>query len=124
MNNTPPSEKLAALEKQANIWFTSVRLDGRPHMTPVWFVYLDGKIFIGIDPASVKSRNIQHNPGVVLALEDGSHPLICEGAARILTSPLSAPLLEAFLKKYEWDLTTEAQYHQVIEVTPLKWLSW
>jgi hypothetical protein len=82
MPNLPPAEKAPALEKQANIWFTSVRPDGRPHMVPIWFVYHDEKIFIGIDPASVKSRNIQHNPQVVMALEDGTHPLICEGLPR------------------------------------------
>lgn len=124
MSIIPPTDKTSALEQQANIWFTSVRPDGRPHMTPVWFVYLEGKFYVGIDPASVKSRNIGRNPGVVLALEDGSHPLICEGIARIITPPLSEPLLGAFMKKYEWDMTSEAQYHQVVEITPQKWLSW
>jgi hypothetical protein len=72
----------------------------------------------------VKSRNIKHNPKVVLALEDGSHPLICEGAAQVLQPPYQEGLLNAFVAKYDWDLTVEEQFHQVVEVTPLKWLSW
>jgi F420H(2)-dependent biliverdin reductase len=124
MPNLPPAEKVPALEKQANIWFTSVRPDGRPHMVPIWFVYHDEKIFIGIDPASVKSRNIRHNPRVVMALEDGTHPLICEGTAQIVSPPLPELLLAAFMSKYEWNITTEAQFHQVVEITPHKWLSW
>jgi F420H(2)-dependent biliverdin reductase len=124
MPTQPPTEKVPDLLQQANIWFSSVRPDGRPHMVPVWFVYHEERIYIGIDPASVKSRNIRDNPGVVLALEDGSHPLICEGAARIVNPPLPELLLAAFMKKYEWDLTSEAQFHQVVEVTPKKWLSW
>ena len=120
----PPAEKTSLLVKKANIWFVSVRPDGRPHMTPIWFVYHDDKLFIGIDPDSVKSRNLKENPHVVMALEDGSHPLICEGTARIISSPLPKILLSAFKAKYDWDLTTEAQYDQVVEITPQKWLSW
>ena len=120
----PPAEKLPTLIDQPNIWFVSVRSDGRPHMTPVWFVYQAEKIFVGIDPNSVKSRNIKQNPRVVLSLEDGSHPLICEGVARIVAQPLPESLAAAFLNKYDWNMAAEAQYHQVVEITPHKWLSW
>jgi F420H(2)-dependent biliverdin reductase len=120
----PPAEKLEALETQKNIWFGCVRADGRPHLTPIWFVWHGGRVYIGIDPKSVKSRSLQSNPQVALALEDGSHPLICEGKARTIFPPFDESLLAAFMQKYEWDLTTEKQFHQVVEVTPEKWLSW
>jgi hypothetical protein len=120
----PPEDKIAQLEAQANIWFGSVRPDGRPHLTPVWFVWHTDHIYIGIDPNGVKSRNLQNNPKVVLALEDGTHPLICEGEARLIQPPYRDGLLGAFLAKYDWDMMAEKQFHQVIEVTPIKWLSW
>jgi hypothetical protein len=90
----------------------------------VWFVWHEGKLYIGIDPNSVKSRNLKQNPWVVLALEDGIHPVICEGMAAFVPPPLTEALAAAFLNKYEWDLAKEAQYNQVVEITPLKWLSW
>jgi len=120
----PPEDKIQALADKQNIWFVSVRPDGRPHLTPVWFIYQTQKIYIGIDPHSVKSRNLLVNPAVALALEDGSHPLICEGTSRLVDLPLPEALKTAFLHKYEWDITTEAQFNQVVEITPLKWLSW
>jgi len=122
MNLTIAPEILSKLESQKNIWFGSVRPDGRPHLTPVWFVWLEQKFYFGIDPRSVKSRNLRHNPRVVLALEDGTNPVIVEGIARLVELPLSASLLEAFYKKYEWNLLKEEQFNQWIEVTPLKWL--
>lgn len=122
MNETIPPEILSKLESQKNIWFGSVRPDGRPHLTPVWFVWLETKFYFGIDPKSVKSRNLRHNPRVVLALEDGTNPVIVEGIARMVELPLSASLLEAFYKKYEWNLLKEEQFNQWVEVTPLKWL--
>jgi len=124
MPSEPPQAATEKLESQQVIWIGSVRPDGRPHLAPIWFVWYVGCFYIGTDPKSVKSRNIQDNPRVVLALEDGSHPVICEGTARPLSFPLPVPLLEAFRKKYEWDLNKEPQYNQVIEVTPEKWLVW
>lgn len=107
-----------------NIWIGSIKPGGRPHLTPVWFVYCEGKLYISIDPKSVKSRNITLNPHVALALEDGLHPLICEGRAALLEQPWPDEILNIFLQKYEWDLTTEEQYNQLLEITPDKWLAW
>ncbi len=124
MAAVPNEEVIARLESQQNIWFSSVRPDGRPHLAPVWFVWHAGRIYIGTDPKSVKSRNIRHNPRVTLALEDGTHPVICEGIARPVGRPWPGPLLAAFFKKYEWDMNKEEQYNEVIEITPEKWLAW
>lgn len=112
------------LDTQVNLWFGSVRPDGRPHLAPVWFVYHQGKIFIGTDPTSVKASNIRKNRQVVAALEDGVHPVICEGTARVLDFPLPEDLLAAFYKKYEWDLNQEQEYNLVVELQPEKWLVW
>jgi PPOX class probable F420-dependent enzyme len=115
-------EVLTKLESQPNIWFSSVRPDGRPHLTPVWFVWHDGHFYFGIDPKSVKSRNIRLNPRVTLALEDGTHPVIVEGVASLVKLPLPESLVAAFYKKYEWNLSAEEQFNQWIEVTPTKWV--
>lgn len=118
-------EKLAEAQ---NIWVASVRPSRgdlpRPHLTPVWFCYPDDKLYISIDANSVKAGNLRRNPNITLALEDGLHPVICEGTARFIEPPYPAGVIAEFLRKYEWDITTEAQYNQVIEITPLKWLSW
>jgi PPOX class probable F420-dependent enzyme len=118
------SEVIAKLEQQHNIWVASVRPDGRPHLVPVWFVWHHGKIYIGTDPKSVKVNNFSLNPRVSLALEDGSHPVICEGQAGLVATPWPPDLVAAFFKKYEWDLHKETQYHDVWEITPAKWLFW
>ena len=124
MSSSLTPEAIEKLEKQRNIWFGCVRQDGKPHLTPVWFVWHEGKFHVGIDPTSVKSRNLIRNPWVVLALEDSSHPVICEGRAALMTPPLKEAMVAAFQGKYEWDLAKEAQYNQIVEITPLKWLMW
>ena len=118
------SEIIEKLESRQNLWFSSVRPDGRPHLVPVWFVWFEGKIYISTEPKSVKSQNIRANPQVVVALEDGAKPVICEGTALPVERPWSEGLLGAFFRKYEWDLLKDEQYNDVIEVSPQRWLSW
>lgn len=120
----PPEEAVQKLHTQQVIWFSSVRGDGRPHMAPVWFVWHADKIYISTDPNSVKSKNVRRDGRVALALEDGAKPVICEGIARPLPPPYDADLKAAFFAKYEWNLDTEQQYNDMIEITPLKWLVW
>jgi nitroimidazol reductase NimA-like FMN-containing flavoprotein (pyridoxamine 5'-phosphate oxidase superfamily) len=120
----PSPEGQEKLAQAANIWLASVRPDGRPHLTPVWFVFEDRRLYVSIDPGSVKRRNLASNPRVSLALEDGSHPLICEGRAVFISSPYSAEIMDLFQKKYDWDIRAEGQYSQLVEITPGKWLSW
>jgi F420H(2)-dependent biliverdin reductase len=117
-------ESLKKLEQQQIIWIASVRPDGRPHMSPVWFIYYEGKIYVSTDPKSVKVRNLLGNPHAVLALEDGLHPVICEATARRLPPPWDEEILKIFREIYDWDITTESQYNDLWEFTPVKWLTW
>jgi F420H(2)-dependent biliverdin reductase len=120
----PPPEALEKLAEAGNIWFASVRSDGRPHLTPVWFVYEGYHLYVSIDPNSIKSRNLESNSQVSLALEDGSHPLICEGQAAFIPQPYSPKIVALFQKKYDWDIHADGQYSQLVEITPRKWLAW
>lgn len=112
------------LETDPNIWIATVRADGRPHLVPIWFVYLNNRIYIATQPDSVKVANLTANPNIALALENGSHPTICEGHAVLLTPPLSDDIIHAFKHKYDWTLTTDPDYTTVLAVTPRKWLAW
>ena len=88
------------LARERNVWLCTLRRDGSPHMTPVWFVYADGVWWIGCEGRSVKARNVAADPRVSLALEDGVHPGVAEGVARLhragfppaIVLPASIPL--------------------------------
>ncbi len=122
--NDPAPEAVQRLQTEPNIWLTSVRPDGRPHLVPVWFAWLGGKLYICTDPRSVKARNIGANPHVALSLENGSHAVICEGTAAALVPPWPPEVAAAFKEKYDWDITTDEQYAELLEVIPDKWLAW
>jgi PPOX class probable F420-dependent enzyme len=96
---------LDRLAKDENVWLCSVRPDGSPHVTPVWFVFLQGSWWIGVDSGSVKVRNIARNPQVSLALEDGRSPVVAEGEAQLYRDGFPPEVTAAFAVKYEWDVT-------------------
>jgi F420H(2)-dependent biliverdin reductase len=121
--NAPP-QATVKLESQRNIWIASTRPDQRPHLVPVWFAWQAGKIYLCIEPGSLKARNIAQQPEVALALEDGAHPVICEGRASVIAPPWPAGVLAIFKHKYDWDISTETQYTTLLEITPRKWLVW
>jgi F420H(2)-dependent biliverdin reductase len=117
-------ENLQKLEQKQIIWLACVRPDGRPHLTPVWFVFYRGKFYIATDPKNIKVRNLKNNPHAVLALEDGLHPVICETTGSQISPPWEVAIVDLFKQKYQWDLTTEKQYHDLWGFTPVKWLAW
>jgi general stress protein 26 len=76
-----------------------------------------GKIYLCTGADSVKVRNLMQNPHVSIALEDGTQPVVIEGLAQpIGRAPKS--VIEAFQKKYDWNISTDSEYNQVVEIEP------
>jgi len=69
------------LVKSRNYWVCSTRPDGRPHAAPVWGVWLEGALYFGSSPSSVKARNLKANPAVSAHLESGDEAVMIEGRA-------------------------------------------
>jgi hypothetical protein len=124
MRKTLPAGIAERLAKERNIWIVTVRPDCRPHMVPVWFVWLRDGIFVCIEPESVKGRNLRKNRNVSLALEVGTHPVICEGEAQLLKKPWPEDVVKLFQEKYDWDISSERRYTLLVEITPRRWLHW
>lgn len=85
-------------------FFVTVRKDGMPTPTPVWFVR-DGDTFIVYTtPGSQKLKNLEANPHVSLTFSpdyDADTYFAALGTARIDTSIPLAHQNSAYLAKYE-----------------------
>jgi len=124
VSNPVSAAEKKRLSTERNIWIVTVHPDGRPHIVPVWFTCLDTTLYVCIEPRSVKGRNLVSNKNVCLALEDGNHPVICEGKARFVERPWPEAVITAFRDKYGWDISSEQQYTELVEVAPDRWLVW
>jgi len=67
------------LETAENYWTATTNPDGRPHVTPVWGVFVDGALYVDGIPTSRWSRNLQANPAISIHLESGTDVVIADG---------------------------------------------
>ena len=65
---TPTSwdDTVRALETAELFWITTVRADGRPHVSPLVAVWLDGAVHFSTGAAEQKAVNLRTNPHAIL----------------------------------------------------------
>lgn len=84
-------------------WLTTVRRDGQPQSSPVWFLWRDSEIVVYSRPTTQKVRNVRANPMVAVHLrdiDDGSDIVSLEGEAAIDERYPQAAAIPAYVAKY------------------------
>jgi nitroimidazol reductase NimA-like FMN-containing flavoprotein (pyridoxamine 5'-phosphate oxidase superfamily) len=129
------AETESALEAAEPFWITTVRADGRPHVTPLVAVWLDGAIHFATGPSEQKAVNLRGNADVVLATGcnrwDTGIDVVVEGrAVRVTDDALLARLADAWTTKWDgrwhYEVRDGAFHHEdggtalVFSVTPTK----
>lgn len=91
-------ERLAAAR---NYWIATTRPDGRPHVAPVWGVWLDDAYYFSTAKRAVKALNLAANPALIVHLESGDEVVILEGMGRPLTDSAQIERFDdAYAAKY------------------------
>ena len=95
-----------ALESAELFWISTVRADGRPHVTPLVAVWASGALHFCSGETEQKTRNLAVNPHVVLTTGrndwDGGLDVMVEGdAARVTDDETLKRLAGAWTAK--WD---------------------
>ena len=66
-------------------WLTTVRPDGRPHVTPLLAVWLDDSLYFSTGPAERKARNLANSSHCIMTTgcnaHDAGFDLVLEGDA-------------------------------------------
>ncbi len=75
-------EHLAAAR---DYWVASVWPDGRPHVMPVWGVWLDGSLWFSSSRRSRKASNLRRDPRCVVTTDNAIEPVVVEGMASLVT---------------------------------------
>jgi general stress protein 26 len=100
------ADTVRALESAELFWLTTVRKDGRPHVTPLVAVWADGAMHFTTGSNEQKSANLRENSHVILTTgrndwQDGID-IVFEGEAREgAEQPVLDHVSQAFLTK--WD---------------------
>jgi uncharacterized pyridoxamine 5'-phosphate oxidase family protein len=103
----PWSWAIDLLSKTKNYFVTTVRSDGRPHVMPVWGVWMGDRFYFSTGSKSVKGRNLAENPNCVLCPGGADEAVILEGrAAKLTDKSIFKKFAALYLQKYKFDITT------------------
>src|SRR5436309_4194796 len=109
---TPWSAGLEQVSAADTFWLSTVRPDGRPHVTPLIAVWHGEAIWFSTGPEERKAKNLAQNPSCVLMtgrsdFADGALDVVLEGEAEQVTVDAELePIAAAFATKYGteiWD---------------------
>ena len=105
---TPWPDALAALEHAELYWLTTVRADGRPHVTPLIGVAHDGAMHFCTGLREQKAHNLAANPQVALTTGTNTWAqgldVVVEGAAvRVADNGALQEIADAYEAKYGSD---------------------
>lgn len=106
---TPWAAGLKEVIAAGTFWLSTVRPDGRPHVTPLIAVWHLDAIWFATGSQERKAQNLAENPTCVLTtgrsdLIDNALDVVLEGVAEQVTSdPELQPVADAFAAKYGTD---------------------
>jgi hypothetical protein len=100
------------LEQAGLFWVSTVRADGRPHVTPVVAVWTDGALYFTSGPSEQKSRNLAANRHCAVTTgcntwNEGLDLVLHGDAVVVHDLPLLRQVADAFLAKYGSDWAFE-----------------
>jgi nitroimidazol reductase NimA-like FMN-containing flavoprotein (pyridoxamine 5'-phosphate oxidase superfamily) len=127
------SEARTRLEDAELFWVTTVRPDGRPHVTPTLALWVERALYFSTGPYEQKAKNIAANPLCTLltgcnALHEGTDIVVEGEAKKVIDDATLQRIAEAYVAKYgeEWrfEVRNGAFHHGqgeawVFEVAPV-----
>jgi general stress protein 26 len=109
---TPWETTREVLESAQMFWLTTVRADGRPHVTPLVAVWQDDALHFCTGPEEQKALNLAANPNVALTTGsdqwDQGLDVIVEGRAERVTD---RPTLERLAAAWATKWTGQWRFH-------------
>ena len=86
-------------------WLATIHASqGRPHVMPVWGVWLDDAFFFSTGGKSRKGQDLAANPACTIANDNGAEAVIVEGTAEELKDAAALErFAAAYMKKYKMD---------------------
>ena len=107
---TPWADALTQLEAAKIFWLTTVRPDGRPHVTPLIAVWVDDALVFCTGESERKAHNLAKNPNCILTTGcnayDTGLDLVLEGTvAPVVEEQALRAIADRYRTKYGWEFT-------------------
>lgn len=95
---TPTAEQQQLIEGEKLAVMATVRRDGGPQLTPIYYAYVDGRFLISTTRDRAKYKNVRRNPQVSLCIvrPEGRPYLTVTGRAEIEETDIEQGTAEIF----------------------------
>jgi general stress protein 26 len=132
----PWAEVADVLSTSEMFWLSTVRRDGRPHVTPLPAIWLDGTLHFCAGAHEQKAKNLEFKPQCILTtgtnqLRSGLDVVVEGTAVRVTDREQLQRLAELWKSKLDWDFEVgddafrdgDGRHGLVFGVVPTKVLS-
>lgn len=149
LNRTTATRENALTEDERNAFLAEKRIgrlatlreDGWPHVTPIWYAWEDGRFLLTLGNSRRHLRNIASDPHVTLCVDedlrvtDPTQPprsVVCFGLATLVEDEQAVRAATTkVLGRYLGDVSgpefEELAWFEgrtLVEITPVRWLAW
>jgi nitroimidazol reductase NimA-like FMN-containing flavoprotein (pyridoxamine 5'-phosphate oxidase superfamily) len=149
LNRTTATRDNALTDEERDAFLTEKRIgrlasnrgDGWSHLTPIWYVWEDGRFLLTLGKSRRHLRNIAGDPHVTLCVDDDPRMTDLSKAPRSVVCFGLATLVEDEQAVREATRKVETRYlggaggpeldellwfegRTLVEVTPIRWLAW
>ena len=124
------------INEDRNAILATIKQDGAAQLTPIWYLYEDGRFYVSAGVDTAKVRNLVRNPAITLCIDGGrgdARYVVVYGTAHLIEpeQPLQAETRRRIIRHYhDSDEAAEAYYQSVkgdpaalIVITPEKIVS-
>jgi len=137
-NQMNSSQIQVFLEAPRHAIATVLRADGAPQISPIWFLYENGRLYFSTLLSSAKYRQLRRDPRIALCIDAG-HPdaraVSISGTAELITdlTPEHADIEWRILRRYhetdeearQWVSSIEAEGpNALVVVSPDRIIGW
>jgi hypothetical protein len=98
-------------------WLATTRTDGRPHLMPIWAVWLGDGIAFSTDANSRKAKNIARDNRVSIVPERGPQSVVVEGVVEELSAARRDEFLKAYAEVWDTDISGFASPNFLVRPT-------
>jgi hypothetical protein len=110
------------LEEDAGIspthWLATVRPDGKPHVTPVWTVWVDGAFYFVAGAATHQSKNLAQHASCIITVASSGLDLVVEGEATKVSDETRLQQIADAYAVQGWHLTVRNSVFYADDGTP------
>jgi PPOX class probable F420-dependent enzyme len=150
MNRTTATKENALTSEERDAFLTEKRIgrlatnreDGWPHVTPIWYVWDDGRFVLTLGKSRRHLKNIARDPHVTLCVDEdprvtdltkSPRAVVCFGlatlhddeeTARDFGTKVELRYLPAEARGPELDELLWFEGRVGVEITPERWLAW